>query len=199
MRHSDRHIVGLESGRFGGNVNREFLWNRDGLDYGGLRHRRGCRQRGSGSVRRQSRLPEDSGGSRRGHGHRDGGRGGKAEFGYRRSARSVGLRRPRPNPGAGRHRRNGDVRKNGRDGVEHHGDGGDERRRGTELRPSNKPDHLRPPFSSQIRMVSTEWRYCLPIAKLSRSSGEMRWSWLSSPMSICTQSMVPVKRLPVGL
>jgi hypothetical protein len=41
-------------------------------------------------------------------------------------------------------------------------------------------------------------RYCLAIAILSLFSGEMRWSWPSFPMSICTQAMSPVNLLPVG-
>ena len=40
--------------------------------------------------------------------------------------------------------------------------------------------------------------YCRAIATVSRSSGLMRWSWLSSPMSICTQSICPENLLPVG-
>ena len=41
-------------------------------------------------------------------------------------------------------------------------------------------------------------RYWRAIARLNRSSGVIRWSWLSSPMSSWTHSISPVKRLPVG-
>jgi hypothetical protein len=34
--------------------------------------------------------------------------------------------------------------------------------------------------------------YCRAIAIVSLSSDLMRWSWLSSPMSICTQSISPL-------
>jgi hypothetical protein len=37
--------------------------------------------------------------------------------------------------------------------------------------------------------------YCLAIAIRKRSSGSMKWSWSSSPRSICTQWILPVKRL----
>ena len=40
--------------------------------------------------------------------------------------------------------------------------------------------------------------YCLAIAMFSRSSGVMRWSWLSSPISIWTQSISPENLFPVG-
>ena len=42
------------------------------------------------------------------------------------------------------------------------------------------------------------YRYCRAMAMLNRSSGVIRWSWLSSPISSCTHSISPVKRLPVG-
>ena len=38
-------------------------------------------------------------------------------------------------------------------------------------------------------------RHCLAIAIRRRSSGSMKWSWLSSPRSICTQLILPVNRL----
>ena len=40
--------------------------------------------------------------------------------------------------------------------------------------------------------------YCRAIAMLSLSSAVIRWSWLSSPMSSCTQSILPVNLLPCG-
>ena len=40
--------------------------------------------------------------------------------------------------------------------------------------------------------------YCTASARLKRSSGVIRWSWLSSPISSCTHSISPVKQLPVG-
>ena len=40
--------------------------------------------------------------------------------------------------------------------------------------------------------------YWRAIARLNRSSGVIKWSWLSSPMSSWTHSISPVKRLPVG-
>ena len=39
-------------------------------------------------------------------------------------------------------------------------------------------------------------RYCRAIATLKRSSGEIRWSWSSSPRSICTQLTLPLNALP---
>jgi hypothetical protein len=40
--------------------------------------------------------------------------------------------------------------------------------------------------------------YWWAMAILTRSSPWMRWSWLSPPMSICTQLISPVNLLPVG-
>ena len=37
--------------------------------------------------------------------------------------------------------------------------------------------------------------YCRAMAMRKRSSGSMKWSWSSSPRSICTQWILPVKRL----
>jgi len=37
--------------------------------------------------------------------------------------------------------------------------------------------------------------YCLAMVMRIRSSGSMRWSWSSSPRSICTQLIFPVNRL----
>ena len=37
--------------------------------------------------------------------------------------------------------------------------------------------------------------HCLAIAIRRRSSGSMKWSWSSSPRSICTQLILPVNRL----
>ena len=40
--------------------------------------------------------------------------------------------------------------------------------------------------------------FCLAMAMFTRSSGLIRWSRLSSPMSILTQAMSPLKWLSVG-
>ena len=40
--------------------------------------------------------------------------------------------------------------------------------------------------------------HCRAIAMRSRSSGSMKWSWSSSPTSICTQWILPVNRLVAG-
>ena len=40
--------------------------------------------------------------------------------------------------------------------------------------------------------------YCRAIAILNRSSGVIRWLWSSSPRSICTHSIAPVKAFPLG-
>jgi hypothetical protein len=37
--------------------------------------------------------------------------------------------------------------------------------------------------------------YCLAIARFSRSSGLMKWSWVSLPRSICTQLTFPLNTL----
>ena len=40
--------------------------------------------------------------------------------------------------------------------------------------------------------------HCLAMAMRRRSSGSMKWSWSSVPRSICTQWILPVKRLDRG-
>ena len=58
--------------------------------------------------------------------------------------------------------------------------------------------------SSQPRSLSRWERaaqrgaYCRAMATRRRSSGSMKWSWSSSPTSICTQWILPVKRLVRG-
>ena len=49
--------------------------------------------------------------------------------------------------------------------------------------------HLAPPACVDHRY------HCLVMARFSRCSGLMRWSWLSLPTSICTQWMFPLKTL----
>ena len=41
--------------------------------------------------------------------------------------------------------------------------------------------------------------YCRAMAMRMRSSGSMKWSWSSSPRSICTQLIFPVNRLDCGV
>ena len=41
--------------------------------------------------------------------------------------------------------------------------------------------------------------YCCDIAMRRRSSGSMKWSWSSSPRSICTQLILPVNRLSLAV
>jgi hypothetical protein len=56
------------------------------------------------------------------------------------------------------------------------------------------PDtNLTAPFAPPLAAVY--WRTS---AMWIRFSVGMRWSWLSSPMSICTQAMSPENLLPVG-
>ena len=64
--------------------------------------------------------------------------------------------------------------------------------------PTTRASPSRPKACSSSRGGLAAERYWRAIARLNRSSGVIRWSWLSSPMSSCTHSISPVKRLPVG-
>jgi hypothetical protein len=55
------------------------------------------------------------------------------------------------------------------------------------------------PPTRGVRVTAPVLRvYWWAMAILTRSSAWMRWSWLSPPMSICTQLISPVNLLPVG-
>jgi hypothetical protein len=57
----------------------------------------------------------------------------------------------------------------------------------------------RQPYRPAVRVTAPVLRvYWWAIAILTRSSAGMRWSWLSPPISICTQLISPVNLLPVG-
>ena len=49
-----------------------------------------------------------------------------------------------------------------------------------------------------LRTASPRRTYWRAMATRRRSSGSMKWSWSSSPRSICTQWILPVKRLRLG-
>ena len=62
--------------------------------------------------------------------------------------------------------------------------------------PTNEnPGARRRPPANKTSRPATRSVYCLVIARFSRCSGLIRWSWLSLPTSICTQWIFPLKTL----
>lgn len=76
----------------------------------------------------------------------------------------------------------------------HEQDRDDEQRREHEPRNAGGTGRFQPPAGRLQRVIGVA-SYWIAVATRRRSSGEMRWSWSSTPASSCTQRTVPLKWL----